>query len=312
MEFIIENNCSNPENIEAINPHIKPLFHELFDNLNISSLEYFVIADSEEENYAKAVLKYASMVGTEAHVTQDGHYFTAGKSLDGIDEDGRLHQAIVIKSSIWVCAALEYMRSQGFLSEELLRQLYPNYTALPLIMHEIGHAIDNENQYKMAGTVNTKIAYDLRYEYDEYIKQTALSLWGEYYAEAFAYRVIRSEEDLTLDKEEELIKCIKSHSLGINQNALLERIYRILYYFVIRLAFIHQQNNYSKPFDYSAFEQLELAYDYIPFFERTELAIIDLYKDYPKWDTYDKLNELSTIIKDFLSFERRRQENQQL
>lgn len=42
-----------------------------------------------------------------------------------------------------------------------------------MILHEIGHASDNENQYKMFGTVNTKICYDLQFEYDQYVKQSA-------------------------------------------------------------------------------------------------------------------------------------------
>lgn len=307
MEFIIDKNCSNLENVEIVSSYMTPFLCELLNSLNVLSLDYFVVADSEEKSYANTVMKYASIVGTEASVTQDGQYFAAGKALNGIDEDGRLHQAIVIKDSIWVCAGLEYMRLQGRLPEEILERLQPNYISLTTIIHEIGHIIDHENQYKMFGTVNTKIAYDLRYEYDEYITQKALSLWGEYYAEMIAYQIVCSEEDLTINKEKELIKCIKTFSYGTDTHAILERVYRILYYFVSRLAYIHQRSNHTSSFDYSAFEKIELVSDYIPLLARTELAIIELYRNYPKWDTDDCFNEFSNVIKEFLNFEHKRQ-----
>lgn len=308
MEFIIESDRHDTEHIDTINPYIKPLLDELLRGLKLASLDYFVIANSEEKNYAETVMKYASLVGTEAHITQDGTYFTAGKSLIGIDQNAKPHQAIVIKSSIWVCAALEYLSAQGQLSEEFQAQI--NMTkcmSLALIFHEVGHAVDHENQYNMFGVVNTKVVYDLRYEYDEYIKNTSLSLWGEYYAETFAYQIIRSKEDLTSDKETELVKCIMSYSLGTNRNALLERVYRILYYFIIRLAFIHQHSNFSSSFDYRGIGQIELVSGYIPFLVRTEKAILNLHSTYPKWDSYDRLNDLSTVFKDLLNFEHKRQ-----
>lgn len=308
MEFVVEPNCNNAETIEATNPLMKPFLERILSGQNLTSLDYFVIADSEEKNYAETVMKYASFVGTEAHVTQDGQYFAAGKTLDGIDDVDKLHQAIVIKSSIWVCAALEYLGAQGLLTEEVQKEMdKPQYMSLALILHEIGHAIDHENQYNMFGTVNTKIAYDLRYEYGEYVKNTSLSLWGEYYAESFAYQIIQSKEDLTLRNESELVKCISSYSLGTDTNSLLERVYRILYYFVIRIAFIHRHSNFQSAFDYSKFEQIKGVSDYIPILARTEIAIINLYRKYPKWDSYNQLNELSEIFKDFMGFEYKKQ-----
>ena len=308
MEFIIEENCYNIEAVETITPYIKPFIENVLTAQNISSLDYFVIADSREESYAETVNKYASMVGTDTHITQDGSYFTAGKSLDGIDEKGKLHQAIVIKSANWVCAAFEYMDSQGLLKEDMLEQMNtPQFMSLALILHEIGHAIDNEQQYKISGTVNTKVLYDLEYEYDEYVKNTALSLWGEYFAESFAYRIIRITDESTGGKESELEKCIGTYSIGTDRNTLLDRVYRILYFFVTRIAYVHQSSNFSTTFNYSKYEEDKLVSLYIPLLARAEVAIVNLYRNYPNWKSYEQLNELSDLFKDFVSFEHRRQ-----
>lgn len=308
MQFIIENNCYNIEAIKSIMPYFKPLIDNVLISQKILSLDYFVIADSLEENYAETVNKYASIVGTDTYITQDGIYYTAGKSLDGIDENGNLHQAIVIKSSVWVCAAYEYLNSKGQLMEGALELMNtPKFMSLALILHEIGHAIDNENQYKISGTVDTKVLYDLEYEYDDYIKSTALSLWGEYFAESFAYNIIHLTDESTGEKESELEKCIGTYSIGTDRNTLLDRVYRILYLFVFQIAYVHQSGNFSTTFNYSKYEENELFSLYISLFARTEIAIINLYRTYPHWESYEQLDELSNILKDFILFEYKRQ-----
>lgn len=308
MEFIIEDNCYNIEAVETITPYIKPIIDNVLTSHNISTLDYFVIADSIEENFAEAVRKYASVVGTDTHITQDGSYFTAGKSLDGIDDNGNLHQAIIIKSANWVFAAYEYLDTQGLLKDGVLEQMnIPKFLSLLLVLHEIGHAIDNEQQYKISGTVNTKVLYDLDYEYDEYVQNTALSLWGEYFAESFAFQVIRI---ITKDAERtdsELEKCINAYSIGTDRNTLLNRVYRILYLFVTRIAYIHQTSNFRSTFNYSKYEENDLYGFYIPILAKTEVAILKLYRNYPRWKSYKQLGELSDIFKEFVLLEYQRQ-----
>lgn len=303
MEFILEENCYDFNNIDIANSNIKSFLGSLIRQENIVSLDYFIVADSSNDKFKETVMQYADIVGTEANITQHGDYSAEGKSLCGLGKDGILHQAVVIKSWIWMLAECEYMRSQGQLPDEILKQMSLDNRALSLIIHEIGHVLDNENQYKMSRTINTKIKYDLPREYDEYVTQMALSLWGEYYAESFSNQVISLKEYSTLEQETNLINCIKGYCLEPKIGAALERAYRILYYFVIRLAFIHQHNNEGYFFDYENFEQMEFVSDYIQLLKRAEIAIIDLQRDYPNWSTYDCLTELSLIIKDFIYFE---------
>ena len=316
MEFVIEKNDDCTETIAAVNPIMKRFLEGILNEMgqNLTSLDYFVVADSEDTRYAKTVMKYADILGTEAHITQDGRYFAAGKVLEGIDLVGNLHQAIVVKSSIWVNAALDYLNAQKLLSEQAQQKMsMPPYMSLALILHEVGHVIDNENRHNIFGAINTKIKYNLSCEYDEYIKNTALSLWGEYYAESFVYQIIRTEDDFTQGRESELIACLSSYSMGTDMNSLLERVYRILYFFVIRIAFIHRQSNYERSFDYKRYENSAKVSDYIPILMRVESAIKNLYKDYPKWNTYTQLDELKGVFEEFVHFEYKKQmENEKL
>ena len=228
--------------------------------------------------------------------------------MDGIDDNGNLHQAIIIKSANWVFAAYEYLDTQGLLKDGVLEQTnIPKFSSLLLVLHEIGHAIDNEQQYKISGTVNTKVFYDLDYEYDEYVQNTALSLWGEYFAESFAFQVIRI---ITKDAERtdsELEKCVNAYSIGTDRNTLLNRVYRILYLFVTRIAYIHQTSNFRSTFNYSKYEEDDLYGLYIPILAKTEGAILKLYRNYPCWKSYKQLGELSDIFKEFVLFEYQRQ-----
>lgn len=306
MEWIIEENCYNLESIEVIIPYFKPFLDFVLHKLNITSLDYFVIADSREDIYAETVNKYASLVGTETYITQDGVYYTAGKSLDGLDKDGKYHQAIVIKSSVFVCAAYEYMGAQGLLNPEFIAQMEtPPFMSMLLIIHELGHAIDNERQYEISGTVNRRVLFDLDYEYDEYVKLNALSLWGEYYAESFAHNIIRSIVGETTSKESELEECIRTYSFGTDRHSLLERVYRLLYYFMFQLSYVHQSNNFSKVFDYSKYEEDAFLSLYVPILANVEVAILKLNRRYPYWDSYEELNELSAIFKEFVIFEKK-------
>ena len=205
---------------------------------------------------------------------------------------------------IWVCAAYEYLDFQGLLKDDILKQMNtPKFMSLAMVLHEIGHAIDNEFQFGISGIINTKSLYDLEKEYDEYVKQEALSIWGEYFAESYAYQIIKTIDKLTEEKEYGLEKCIRTYSFVTNRNTLLNRVYRILYLFITQVAYIHQSSNFSSTFNYSKYEKDELLSLYIPFLAKAEIAIINLFRNYPHWASYDRLNELYELLKEFILFE---------
>ena len=307
MEWIVEKGCSDYQTAVNCIPIFQPCLEALLCEAGLNSLDYFVIADSNEAYYRETVEKYASIVGTETNVTQDGNYFAAGKTLCGIDKTGRIHQAIVIKSRVWIRAAIEYAWEQRLLPKEMQDSLKPSCLDRSIIIHEIGHAVDNDCQFVTSGTVNTRTQYNLKYEYDEYIEQTALSLWGEYYAESFACKRVPAETDSSIRCKTNLLNCLKSFSPGTDFYAILERVYRILYFSMFWLATRHQQFMAGENLDYNSIWQDPIASEYRPLLSKLERAIDNLELDYPKWGSYERLNELTNLIKDFLTFEQRRQ-----
>ena len=307
MKIVVESNCLNNQNDTSLIPLLRPILEKLVHDAGLDTLDYFVIADSDDAKYCNSVKKYASTIGTEACVTQDGKYSAAGKTLNSVDEASRLHQAIIIKSDIWEIAAIECAKQLNLLPKGAKVETPKNIGAISLIFHEFGHAIDDRNQFKIWGTINEKIQYDLTHEYDEYINQTALSLWGEYFAESFAWKHNFTGRHSTIGSEKNLIDCIKTYSLGIQNSYILERVYRILYYSMLRLASLHQQANINDGDGFDALQQNPVAVEYTPLFLRVERVIKELNRDYPEWDSYARLNDFSQLIKDFLCFERKRQ-----
>ena len=164
MKLIIKEVYSNfrvDKNSKAI---FVGMLQGVLEGQQLDTLDYFVVTDPEAGEFEKAVSKYAAIVGTEANVTRDGSYRAEGKTLSGLGNDGRLHQTIIITSAICRQAIMEVAFMLGYLNmdektihEKQLEQLY----SVHLIVHEIGHAVDYENRYRMFGTVNTKSFYNL-------------------------------------------------------------------------------------------------------------------------------------------------------
>lgn len=145
-----------------------------------------MIADSEQNNFENTIHKYTSNIGTNTNVTNSEGYQTATKSIDGVDENGEYHQAIIIKGMIWIPILYHLLRLMDKLPPEA--DVIPEsnkYLCLTTVLHELGHAIDNKSRYNREGYCKDQVLYDLSKEYEEYVNQSVLSLWGGYFAESF-------------------------------------------------------------------------------------------------------------------------------
>ena len=118
MKFVIKDDCYNLDSVETSKPIIQPFIENILSQLSIKSLDYFVVADSNAESYLRTVYEYANIIKTDIAVTQDDVYYVAGKSLSGLDEEGNLHQVIVVKSMCWYAAAIDLLRIEGVLPPE--------------------------------------------------------------------------------------------------------------------------------------------------------------------------------------------------
>ena len=170
--------------------------------------------------------------------------------------------------------------------EEQLEQMY----GVHLIVHEIGHAIDYENRYRMFGTVNTKTFYKLGNERErqEYFLENAFSLWGEYYAEAFSFKIFNKTPN---QNEGNLRWCINSYFKD-QVNFYLERAYRMLYFFVLTMAYEHEKLDHKEHMNFDRFGKDKTLVEYLPYFVQVEEEIYKLYQDYPYWSSTNDLNGL--------------------
>ena len=304
MKLIIKEVYSNfrvDKNSKAI---FVGMLQGVLEGQQLDTLDYFVVTDTEAGEFEKAVSKYAAIVGTEANVTRDGSYRAEGKTLSGLGIDGRLHQVIIITSAICRKAIMEVALMLGYLNidektihEEQLEQLY----GIHLILHEIGHAVDYENRYRMFGTVNTKTSYNLGNERErqEYFLENAFSLWGEYYAEAFSFKNFNKTPN---QNEGNLRWCIDSY-FEDQVNFYLERAYRILYFFVLSMAYEHEKLDHKGHMNFDRFGKDKTLVEYIPYFVQVEDAIYNLYQNYPHWCSTHDLNELVKAFTNLIQHE---------
>ena len=293
MELRIKGIYSNlhiDENAKAI---LVGMLQGILEGQQLDTLDYFVVVETESGEFENAVSKYAAIVGTEANVTRDVSYHAEGKTLSGLGIDGRLHQVIIITSAICRKAIMEVALMLGYLNidektihEEQLEQLY----GVHLIVHEIGHAVDYENRYRMFGTVNTKTFYNLGNERErqEYFLENAFSLWGEYYAEAFSFKNFNKTPN---QNEGNLRWCIDSY-FDNQVNFYLERAYRILYFFVLTMAYEHEKLDHKEHMNFDRFGKDKTLVEYLPYFVQVEEEIYKLYQDYPYWSSTKDLNGL--------------------
>lgn len=302
LEIIIEENCTNREYIVAIMEKLDEFIRNIVSSQNLDSLRYFVVADTEIENYCDSVKYYARLLNKDTYLTNDGSYFVAGKTIEGKISDGEYVQAIIIKSGLIIGMYNDLLLRSGVPKENVPDMGDMRNIGLVTVVHEIGHAVDNANVYSLSGCIDNKLLFNLDLELDEYIEKNSYSLWGEYFAESFPYRVLGAIDLVADNKEEQLKECIENFSKEKSRNAIVERVYRVLYLYVHCIAGIHFQKITN--FDYDKYTEDEIVSDYIPFLARTEIAMINLLKDYPNWNIDTCMGEMSQIIKDMIEFEK--------
>mgnify|MGYP000598877301 FL=1 len=302
LEIIIEENCTNREYIVAIMEKLDEFIRNIVSSQNLDSLRYFVVADTEIENYCDSVKYYARLLNKDTYLTNDGSYFVAGKTIEGKISGGEYVQAIIIKSGLIIGMYNDLLLRNGVPKENVPDMGDMRNIGLVTVVHEIGHAVDNANVYSLSGCIDNKLLFNLDLELDEYIEKNSYSLWGEYFAESFPYRVLGAIDLVADNKEEQLKECIENFSKEKSRNAIVERVYRILYLYVHCIAGIHFQKITN--FDYDKYTEDEIVSDYIPFLARTEIAMINLLKDYPNWNVDTCMDEMSQIIKDMIEFEK--------
>ena len=254
-----------------------------------------------DEKFEETVDKYGKILHCCTALTNDGHYSAVGKTIMGVTEDGEFAQAIVVRSYLITAMYCDLMTRNGVPEKLLFKESGLKDIGLVKTVHEIGHAVDNENIYKIRGKIECKVQYDLENEMEDYIEDAAYDLWGEYYAESFPFAVYQDINDLTGSEIKELRSCILQYSKGEKVTDEVERIYRILYLFVHCLAHVHNQT--KKGFDYEIFMGEDELVAYIPYLRNIELTIVDMLGRYPNWKNTTYVQNFAEEIEKLIKFE---------
>lgn len=302
LEVIIEDNSEERNcNIDKMKEIVESVIKSIVRLYKLESLKYFVVSESEDEKFEETVDKYGKILHCCTALTNDGHYSAVGKTIMGVTEDGEFAQAIVVRSYLITAMYCDLMTRNGVPEKLLFKESGLKDIGLVKTVHEIGHAVDNENIYKIRGKIECKVQYDLENEMEDYIEDAAYGLWGEYYAESFPFAVYQDINDLTGSEIKELRSCILQYSKGEKVTDEVERIYRILYLFVHCLAHVHNQT--KKGFDYEIFMGEDELVAYIPYLRNIELTIVDMLGRYPNWKNTTYVQNFAEEIEKLIKFE---------
>lgn len=302
LEVIIEDNSEERNcNIDKMKEIVESAIKSIVRLYKLESLKYFVVSESKDEKFEETVDKYGKILHCCTALTNDGHYSAVGKTIMGVTEDGEFAQAIVVRSYLITAMYCDLMTRNGVPEKLLFKESGLKDIGLVKTVHEIGHAVDNENIYKIRGKIECKVQYDLENEMEDYIEDAAYDLWGEYYAESFPFAVYQDINDLTGSEIKELRSCILQYSKGEKVTDEVERIYRILYLFVHCLAHVHNQT--KKGFDYEIFMGEDELVAYIPYLRNIELTIVDMLGRYPNWKNTTYVQNFAEEIEKLIKFE---------
>lgn len=302
LEVIIEDNSEERNcNIDKMKEIVESVIKSIVRLYKLESLKYFVVSESEDEKFEETVDKYGKILHCCTALTNDGHYSAVGKTIMGVTEDGEFAQAIVVRLYLITAMYCDLMTRNGVPEKLLFKESGLKDIGLVKTVHEIGHAVDNENIYKIRGKIECKVQYDLENEMEDYIEDAAYDLWGEYYAESFPFAVYQDINDLTGSEIKELRSCILQYSKGEKVTDEVERIYRILYLFVHCLAHVHNQT--KKGFDYEIFMGEDELVAYIPYLRNIELTIVDMLGRYPNWKNTTYVQNFAEEIEKLIKFE---------
>lgn len=302
LEVIIEDNSEERNcNIDKMKEIVESAIKSIVRLYKLESLKYFVVSESEDEKFEETVDKYGKILHCCTALTNDGHYSAVGKTIMGVTEDGEFAQAIVVRSYLITAMYCDLMTRNGVPEKLLFKESGLKDIGLVKTVHEIGHAVDNENIYKIRGKIECKVQYDLENEMEDYIEDAAYDLWGKYYAESFPFAVYQDINDLTGSEIKELRSCILQYSKGEKVTDEVERIYRILYLFVHCLAHVHNQT--KKGFDYEIFMGEDELVAYIPYLRNIELTIVDMLGRYPNWKNTTYVQNFAEEIEKLIKFE---------
>lgn len=299
MQIIVDKDCTNNDLFVSVTNQIENILLKFLEPYTLTTLKYFVIADTSADKFYKALKKYANQLNTEIAYGDSEMYQVAGKCIEGFDDNGIYSQIIVVKSGLVVGMLSDLSCLQTLSTNKTIEETDIQWLGLMTIIHEFGHAIDNETFFNQKHTVDLRCAYDLanKVDRDEFFEKSAIALWSEFFAESFAYSVCPELRVLAKSKIDELLKCLENYR-GTDITTT-DRAYRILYLFALVIS-----QNEKVCFDFSVLDKHQ---HYVCFLKNIESEMFRILKQYPNINTPNDFNIIKKVFYELCVFEYKQQ-----
>lgn len=280
----------------------KSYIESILYEFEIDTCKYFVIANDNDDDYNLAIQKYSKKLNNIESATPDyGNGFDFfGKCLEGTNQKGEFCQAIIIKLVIMVAFCVDHSVKNGKITidndYEDLKDI-----GYSIVTHELGHAYDNQNIYNLFGIEPFKIKNYKINEYKKFIRNMALYIWGEYYAENFMYIFIKKNDEIVIQKESMLLDSIHKYPRGKDTNSINKRVYRICYFYAHYMAYYEHQSKDCPLFD--KYNEDKVLLSYKPYLKSLGQTLHMLKGRYPEWENKKEINNLKELIYNMIQFE---------
>lgn len=279
MKLIIDNQCTYMKEVDYLDQKIEKVLNAILDKVNVSSLTKIIITSADDAEYREAVRYYSVEIDEETNVTV-GDYVGVAVTIRGINQNGELEQIIFMRESIYL-----YLKRYFFEKNDKETTCELEQQAYEILIHEIGHSIDEEYRYRKYEDIPVAKEYNLEFELEEYSIYEMLQLWSEYFAQRFVY-ILCENPSLVSDGE------IKKNMEYIENDNFLEKnnqMYRCLYYFAHYMAYYHH-NKQELPLLNQ--ENLIKVTDIL---KEIEMKFKQLYDKYLEWDYNEVKQSFATL-----------------
>lgn len=172
---------------------------------------------------------------------------------------------------------------------------------LSCFMHEIGHAIEYQTTYENYGYHAPDKVFNLGYEYEEYVLHEAMQLWSEYCAERIAQSAVSGYLQNATNDLHSVLEYLSSEEYPEQLNAQLYHSYRVGYFLVHYIAFLHCRSEEFPCLD-SIAEYSQLS-GYQESFQSISNTLSDLFSRFGHWDFESDSRLLSDAYKMLIAHE---------
>lgn len=217
-------------------------------------IEYvWKVVIASDVHYSKIVKEQAWYLNTGGNTSENA----LAKTIIG-EYRGKVTQIIIVRESIFYFFVYSFIYGIKTKNKDINKMIVLSYKT---IYHECGHLKEQINSLKMGKQITLmKEKYDLG-TFDgltEFINIQSFAMWGEYYAECFAHKIMKKKNihmEMSLLKEIndleqkalEYIEILENYDNIRNaQVKKYEKAYDVLYMYVHYIAYFHIINNKNK------------------------------------------------------------------